>query len=51
METKLFFFQMGKRADAKVLYHTSLPVLFGVKKYADALWEQVTPLQHYYDVA
>ena len=35
---------MGKRADAKVLYHTSLPVLFGVKKYADALWEQVTPI-------
>ncbi len=34
---------MGKRADAKVLYHTSLPVLFGVKKYADALWEQVSP--------
>ena len=22
-------------------YHTSLPVLFGVKKYADALWKIV----------
>ena len=22
-------------------YHTSLPVLFGVKKYADRLWEIV----------
>ena len=33
---------MGKRANAKVLYHTSLPVIFGVKKYADALWEEVS---------
>lgn len=33
--------KMGKRENAKVLYHTSLPVIFGVKKYADALWEQV----------
>ena len=32
---------MGKRGDAKVLYHTALPVIFGVKKYADVLWEQV----------
>jgi hypothetical protein len=32
---------MGKRDNAKILYHTSLPVLFGVKKYADALWEVV----------
>jgi hypothetical protein len=35
---------MGKRGNAKVLYHSSLPVLFGVKKYADALWEQVRSL-------
>ena len=33
---------MGKRANAKVLYHTSLAVIFGVKKYADALWEEVS---------
>lgn len=39
--TEHHFRKMGKRADAKVLYHTSLPVLFGVKKYADALWEQI----------
>jgi len=31
---------MGKRGNANVQYHTSLPVIFGVKKYADALWEQ-----------
>ena len=34
-------FQQGKREQANVQYHTSLPVLFGVKKYADALWEVV----------
>ncbi len=32
---------MGKRDKARVIYHTSLPVLFGVKKYADALWKIV----------
>lgn len=31
---------MGKRDKANVQYHTSLPVIFGVKKYADALWKQ-----------
>lgn len=31
----------GKRNKAKVIYNTSLPVLFGVKKYADALWNIV----------
>ncbi|XP_034541446.1 sulfide:quinone oxidoreductase, mitochondrial-like [Notolabrus celidotus] len=31
----------GKRAKANIIYNTSLPVLFGVKKYADALWEIV----------
>ncbi|KAG9280980.1 sulfide:quinone oxidoreductase, mitochondrial isoform X1 [Astyanax mexicanus] len=31
----------GKRAKANFVYNTSLPVLFGVKKYADALWEIV----------
>ena len=32
---------MGKRDTANIEYHTSLGVLFGVKKYADALWEVV----------
>ncbi|XP_066951980.1 sulfide:quinone oxidoreductase, mitochondrial-like isoform X2 [Macrobrachium rosenbergii] len=31
----------GKRDKANIVYYTSLPVLFGVKKYADALWEIV----------
>ncbi len=35
------FRQMGKRDKAKFEYHTSLPVLFGVKKYADSLWEVI----------
>jgi eukaryotic sulfide quinone oxidoreductase len=30
-----------KRAGAKVIYNTSLPVIFGVKKYADSLWKIV----------
>ena len=34
-------FQSDRRDSARILYHTSLPVLFGVKKYADALWEVV----------
>lgn len=34
-------FQTGKRQKAKVIYNTSLPVLFGIKKYADSLWEIV----------
>ncbi|XP_043279337.1 sulfide:quinone oxidoreductase, mitochondrial isoform X2 [Venturia canescens] len=29
----------GLRKNIRVTYNTSLPVLFGVKKYADALWE------------
>jgi hypothetical protein len=33
-------FQTGKRDKANIQYHTSLPVIFGVKKYADALWKQ-----------
>ena len=33
--------QMGKRDKANVMYHSSLAVLFGVKKYADSLWEVV----------
>ncbi|XP_048829381.1 sulfide:quinone oxidoreductase, mitochondrial [Brienomyrus brachyistius] len=31
----------GKRSKANIIYNTSLPVLFGVKKYADCLWEVV----------
>ncbi|CAL9696787.1 unnamed protein product [Knipowitschia caucasica] len=31
----------GKRNKATVIYNTSLPVLFGIKKYADALWDIV----------
>lgn len=37
----MFLFQTGKRSKAKIIYNTSLPVLFGVKKYADSLWEIV----------
>lgn len=29
----------GKRTGANVTYNTSLPVIFGVKRYADALWK------------
>lgn len=28
-----------KRAGAKIFYNTALPVIFGVKHYADALWK------------
>ncbi|GAB0094265.1 sulfide:quinone oxidoreductase, mitochondrial [Sergentomyia squamirostris] len=28
-----------KRRDAKIIYNTSLPVIFGVKHYADVLWK------------
>jgi len=33
--------QHGKRKDAQIVFNTSLGVLFGVKKYADALWKVV----------
>ncbi|KAI5100472.1 sulfide:quinone oxidoreductase, mitochondrial [Silurus meridionalis] len=36
-----FLRKTGKRSKANFIYNTSLPVLFGVKKYADALWEIV----------
>lgn len=32
-------FQNGKREKANIMYNTSLPVLFGIKKYADSLWQ------------
>ncbi|XP_068204174.1 sulfide:quinone oxidoreductase, mitochondrial-like [Palaemon carinicauda] len=31
----------GKRDKANIEYFTSLPVIFGIKKYADALWKVV----------
>lgn len=31
----------GKVKDANIIYNTSLPVIFGVKHYADALWKVV----------
>lgn len=37
----LFLFQTGKRSHANLMYNTSLPVLFGIKKYADSLWQIV----------
>lgn len=37
----MFQSKTGKRAKANVIYNTSLPVLFGIKKYADALWDIV----------
>lgn len=33
--------QSGKREGSNILYNTNLPVIFGVKKYADALHEVV----------
>jgi len=36
-----YFRKHGKRDKANIIYNTSLPVLFGVKKYADALWKVV----------
>lgn len=37
----MFLFKTGKRAKANIIYNTSLPVLFGIKKYADSLWDIV----------
>eukprot|EP00063_Salmo_salar_P006634 XP_013981469.1 PREDICTED: sulfide:quinone oxidoreductase, mitochondrial-like isoform X2 [Salmo salar] len=39
--TDAYLRKTGKRATANIMYNTSLPVLFGIKKYADALWEIV----------
>ena len=41
MYKNYFFIQNGKREQANIIYHSALPVLFGVKKYADALWKVV----------
>ncbi|XP_044259033.1 sulfide:quinone oxidoreductase, mitochondrial, partial [Tribolium madens] len=37
--TDHFLRKVGKRDKANIMYNTSLPVIFGVKKYADALWK------------
>lgn len=37
----VFLSKTGKRSKANVIYNTSLPVLFGIKKYADSLWQIV----------
>ncbi|XP_074097844.1 sulfide quinone oxidoreductase [Cotesia typhae] len=34
-----YWSKKNKRKNVEVIYNTSLPVIFGVKKYADALWE------------
>lgn len=36
-----YFRKNGIRDKVNIIYNTSLPVLFGVKKYADALWKVV----------
>lgn len=33
--------QNNKRQNAKIIYNTALPVLFGVKYFADALWKVI----------
>ncbi|KAJ8002564.1 hypothetical protein DPEC_G00160210 [Dallia pectoralis] len=39
--TEAYLRKTGKRTKANIVYNTSMPVLFGIKKYADALWEIV----------
>ncbi|KAM6961005.1 sulfide:quinone oxidoreductase, mitochondrial [Aplochiton taeniatus] len=39
--TDAYLRKTGRRSKANIVYNTSLPVLFGVKKYADALWDIV----------
>lgn len=39
--TRFFFQQSKKRQNANVIYNSSLPVIFGVKHYADQLWKIV----------
>ena len=41
MSSYILFRKNKKRAGANVIYNTSLPVIFGVKHYADALWKVV----------
>ncbi|XP_015686467.1 sulfide:quinone oxidoreductase, mitochondrial-like, partial [Protobothrops mucrosquamatus] len=37
--TEAYLRKTGKRSKAKIIFNTSLGVIFGVKKYADALLE------------
>lgn len=39
--TESYLTNAGLRSKVNITYNTSLPVLFGVKKYADALWKVV----------
>lgn len=39
--TEHYLRKNNKRNNSKIIYNTSLPVLFGVKHYADALWKVV----------
>lgn len=39
--TEHYLRRMNKRQNAKIIYNTALPVIFGVKYYADALWKVV----------
>lgn len=36
--TEHYLRRTGKRQNAKIFYNTALPVIFGVKYFADALW-------------
>lgn len=39
--TEHYLRRTKKRNDAKIIYNTALPVIFGVKYFADALWKVV----------
>lgn len=39
--TEHYLRRVNKRQNAKIIYNTALPVIFGVKYFADALWKVV----------
>lgn len=39
--TEHYLRRTNKRQNAKIIYNTALPVIFGVKYFADALWKVV----------
>lgn len=39
--TEHYMRRNNKRKQAKIIYNTALPVIFGCKHYADALWKVV----------
>lgn len=39
--TEHYLRRANKRRNAKIIYNTALPVIFGVKYFADALWQVV----------